>query len=282
VIFGDAGWVLGGTVAIFAVLAVFVVRRIRGLGQRLEASQYEAERLRALAQARATRSSVLSHEIRTPLALVKGAAELLAEETPGPLNGRQRQFVDTITQNCDSTIALAEDLLATARLEAQLFKLHLERTDLRGLTRATVREMRRMHSGKTLLDSRGAPLWMDVDRSLLRQVIRNLLTNAARHGGADVTIVVRITVGDDDVLISVADDGAGMSPEERESLFVPFVIGASSTSGTGLGMVITREIVELHGGRIFVDTAARVGTTIFFSLPKRSPVTEAAQTLRSP
>lgn len=257
--------------AVIALLGVatFVVLHIRRLHQRLEAAREEAERLRDLAKARAARSSVLSHEIRTPLALVKGAAELLAEETPGPLNDRQRQFVETITQNTHDMIAMAEDLLTTARLEAQLFKIHLERSDLRSLVRQTVREMRRVHPGQILLDSQGAPLWMRVDPNLIRQVIWNLVNNSARHGGADVTITVRITVGDDDVLVSVSDDGPGMSAEAQENLFVPFAIGAESRAGTGLGMVITKEIVSLHGGRIFVDSAARRGTIILLSLPLR-------------
>lgn len=260
-------WVLAAATVALGASAIAGWARARTLRRRLEASRHEAERLRSLAQARASRSSVLSHEIRTPLALVKGAAELLAEQTPGPLNDRQRQFVDTITQNCQSMIAMAEDLLITARLEAQLFELHVERTDLRALVRQTVREMRRVHPGRILLDSRGAPLWLDVDRNLIRQVIWNLVNNAARHGGEGVVIVVRITEGDHDVLVSVSDDGPGMTPEERENLFVPFGVGAR-TSGTGLGMVITREIVDLHGGRIFVDTAARVGTVVLLSLPR--------------
>ncbi|GHG49249.1 hypothetical protein GCM10011331_11640 [Flavimobilis marinus] len=260
-------WVLAAATVALGASAIAGWARARTLRRRLEASRHEAERLRSLAQARASRSSVLSHEIRTPLALVKGAAELLAEQTPGPLNDRQRQFVDTITQNCQSMIAMAEDLLITARLEAQLFELHVERTDLRALVRQTVREMRRVHPGRILLDSRGAPLWLDIDRNLIRQVIWNLVNNAARHGGEGVVIVVRITEGDHDVLVSVSDDGPGMTPEERENLFVPFGVGAR-TSGTGLGMVITREIVDLHGGRIFVDTAARVGTVVLLSLPR--------------
>lgn len=260
-------WVLAAAAVALGASAITGWARARTLRRRLEASRHEAERLRSLAQARASRSSVLSHEIRTPLALVKGAAELLAEQTPGPLNERQRQFVDTITQNCQSMIAMAEDLLITARLEAQLFELHVERTDLRALVRQTVREMRRVHPGRILLDSRGAPLWLDIDRNLIRQVIWNLVNNAARHGGAGVVIVVRITEGDHDVLVSVSDDGPGMTPEERDNLFVPFSTGAR-TSGTGLGMVITREIVDLHGGRIFVDTAARVGTVVLLSLPR--------------
>lgn len=263
-------WVATGGVALLVAVLGVVVRGLRAARAEHAVTRHEAERLRTLARARAERSSVLSHEIRTPLTLVKGAAELLAEETPGPLNDRQRRFVDTILDNSTQMIAMAEDLLTAARLEARLFELHLERTDLRALVRSTVREMRRLHGANVLLDSRGAPLWLDLDRNLVRQALWNLVNNAARHSGAGVTITVRVTVGDDDVLVSVADDGPGMTPAERDGLFLPFVVGGGAGRGTGLGMMITKEIVELHGGRVFVDTATRVGTIILLTLPLRA------------
>lgn len=263
-------WALVAACALLAALLGLTVQRLRSARADLAVTRHEAERLRTLARARAERSSVLSHEIRTPLTLVQGAAELLAEETPGPLNDRQRRFVDTILDNCGQMIAMAEDLLTAARLEARLFELHLEHTDLRALARQTVREMRRMHGVTVLLDSRGAPLWLDLDRNLVRQALWNLVNNAARHSGAEVTITVRITVGDDDVLVSVADDGPGMTAAERETLFLPFVVGGGPGRGTGLGMMITKEIIELHGGRIFVDTATRAGTIVLLTLPLRA------------
>lgn len=224
----------------------------------------EAERLRALAKERADRASVLAHEIRTPLALVKGAGELLAEQTPGALNDTQRTFVETITQNTEAVIAMAEDLLTEARLEADLFTLQLEETDLRHLVRHTVRELRRVNHVPISLDSRGAPVTVMVDRRLMRQALWNLVTNAARHADASSPVVVRITPGEESVLVAVSDDGRGMDADERRTLFTPFTPGRR---GTGLGLVITRRIVELHGGRVFVDTVARRGTTILLSIP---------------
>ena len=260
-------WVAAGAAGALLVVVLVLVGRLRTVREQLDVTRHEGERLRTLARARAERASVLSHEIRTPLTLVQGAAELLAEETPGPLNDRQHAFVDTIVDNTRRTMTMAEDLLTAARLEARLFEVHLERTDLRALARRTVAEMRRLHGVSVLLDSRGAPLWLDVDRNLMRQALWNLVNNAVHHSGAGVRVVVRITVGDD-ILVSVSDDGPGMTAEQRAGLFLPFVTSGGVTGrGTGLGMMITREIVELHGGRIFVDSATRVGTTILFTLP---------------
>ncbi|MBC7291553.1 MAG: HAMP domain-containing histidine kinase, partial [Actinotalea sp.] len=240
-----AATLLAGLVALVAWWATRALRSLRD-------SRHEAERLRDLAKERAQRTSVLSHEIRTPLALVKGAGELLAEETPGPLNDRQRQFLATITQNVQQVIDMAEDLLVEARMEATLFDVHLTTTDLRVLVRQTVRELRRLHSVPILLDSRGAPLMVPVDRNLMRQAIWNLVNNAARHAGEGVSITVRLVGGDETVLLSVSDDGSGMTPQERAALFTPFATGSTRRPGAGLGMMITQRIVELHGGRMFV------------------------------
>lgn len=261
----------GPTAALALVLALAVagvlVARVVALRRQVALLRSEADRLRDLAKGRAERISVLSHEIRTPLALVKGAGELLAEQSPGALNERQRQFVGTITQNSQHVIDMAEDLLAEARLEAKFFDLHLADTDLRALARKVVRELRRVHPSTILLDARGAPTRVAVDRGLMRQALANLINNAARHSGDAATITVRITAGDETVLVAVSDNGRGMSAAERSELFTPFAVGTTARPGTGLGMMITERIVELHGGRMFVDTVAQRGTTIFFTVP---------------
>ncbi|ACZ31997.1 histidine kinase [Xylanimonas cellulosilytica DSM 15894] len=244
--------------------AALLGRWVRRLRAHVRERSAEAERLRALAKERADRVSVLAHEIRTPLALVKGAGELLAERTPGALNDIQSTFVETITQNTEAVIAMAEDLLTEARLEADLFTLQLEETDLRHLVRRTVRELRQVNQMSISLDSRGAPVTVMVDRRLMRQALWNLVTNAGRHAGSAAPVVVRITPGEESVLVAVSDAGRGMDADERRDLFTPF---APHHRGTGLGLVITRRIVELHGGRVFVDTVARRGTTVLLSVP---------------
>ena len=189
------------------------------------------------------------------------------EETPGPLNDIQREFVSTIAQNSNLVIDMAADLLAEARLEAELFQIHLERVDVRHLVRECVADLRRVHQAPIHLDSHGAPLYMSVDPRLMRQAISNVITNAARHAGPDVRIHVSVVDGEDAVTVSVSDNGEGMSSEERAMLFVPFATGGSQRPGTGLGLMITQRIVELHGGRVLVDTITRRGTTVFLSLP---------------
>lgn len=114
-------------------LAVLVVRLRRTLAD----ARTETEQLRGLVKNRLERPNVFFHEVRTPLTLIQGAAELLADEAPGPLTARQREFVGTISANAERVSGLAEDMLTEARLDSPLFNLRVERVDLRQVTFST-------------------------------------------------------------------------------------------------------------------------------------------------
>ncbi len=231
----------------------------------------ENDRLRALASERADRVSMLSHEIRTPLALIKGATELLSDEVPGPLTEAQREFIGTVAVNCEHMIALSEDLLIEARLEAGIFRLQLERVDIRGLARGVVSDLRGLYSNTLMLNAARAPKRIPADPQLIRQVLVNLVTNSIRHAGADAAVTVRITDGEGVVVIAVSDDGAGMDTDQRARLFTRASaeqIGSDAMNpGTGIGLIISKRIIALHGGRLFVDTIPHRGTTMIFTLP---------------
>ena len=252
--------------AVLGFGCVILVLWLANLRRELADARSETEHLRELVKKRVERPNVFSHEVRTPLTLIKGAAELLAEETPGPLNDRQREFVGTIATNADQVISLAQDLLTEARLDSPLFDLHLDRLDLRKLVRQTVRDARRVHANPIRLDNTGAPLLLLADRALLGQALWNLLNNACRHAGAGATIPGSVSRGEGQAILAVSDDGAGMTPEERQGLFVPFA-GNAEKGGTGLGMMITERIITQHEGHLLVDTIPGRGTTVFITLP---------------
>lgn len=254
---------LAAVLATGCAVLVLALVRLRSL---LAASRADTDQLRDMVRKRVERPNVFSHEVRTPLTLIKGAAELLAEQTPGPLNERQREFVNTISVNAQQVIGLAQDLLVEARIESQLFDLKLETLDLRHLVRQTVRDTRRVHHTTIRLENTGAPLLLRGDRTLLGQAVWNLINNACRHAGEDVTVTVSVTRGEGQAIVAVGDDGSGMTTEQRQGLFRPFETGAEQ-GGTGLGMMITERIIAQHGGRLLVDTLPRRGTTIFFTLP---------------
>ena len=211
-----------------ALLLALLVRAHRDLKRVLA----EKERLRQLHQDYIAGPAVLSHELRTPLTVVRGAAELLADGSAGPMNEMQLKFAKTIAENSNQVIEMAEDMLAEIRMESDLFNLRLKRVEMRELVR------------------------------------HNVINNAARHAGDGVSILVSVQDSDEDVTIAVVDDGRGMTPEEKERLFIPFDTGGSLRPGTGLGMMLTQKILRLHGGTILVDTIASKGTTFYLTIPR--------------
>jgi len=235
--------------------------------RRRSANAVEVGRYAELAARRADQVAILSHEIRTPLAIIKGSSDLLIEESPGPLNDRQRAFARRIADNAGQVIGLSEDLLAHARIEAGVFELHLDLVNLRSLLRQTVRELRQVLDADVQFDSFEPPIRMYIDPGLVKQTLVNLVTNAVRGGAGDAPVAVRMMRRDDDVLISVSDSGIGMSAQQQKQLFQRFSSGTGDRGGTGLGMYVSQHIVQLHGGMIFVDTIAQRGTTVMFTLP---------------
>ena len=270
---------MSGTVWAVVILAVLAVAGAVGAvalaARRTRLARAETERLRAQVAQHAAPRDALAHEIRTPLTLIRASAELLAEETPGNLNEVQRRFVATIVDNTEQAIGMAEDFLTQARLDHALFALHLETVELRRLVRNLVQEMRRTASTPMRLEEHGAPIRMVADRRLLRQAIANTVTNAVRHAGPSATITISVSGEEDTALITISDDGRGMTPEQREALFTPFrsqnSLEAPVSRGVGLGMVVTRQILALHGGSILVDSMASRGTVVYLTVPVRPP-----------
>lgn len=255
--------VLAGCIAVLC-LAVLRERRRRATLSR------EVERLREVARQRADQISVLSHEVRTPLALIRGSAELLAEQKPGPLTDVQARFVETISDSATHVISLAEDLLTTARIEAGLFEVHLRQVQLRSFLRSVVRELRQVHGRDIVLDTPGAPARVMLDPSLMSQLIGNLVTNSLRHDpDTGHRVTVRGHVAEGMVVLAISDSGRGMTDEEREQLFGRFHSTAALGKGTGIGLYIALHIAELHGGGIHVDTIAHHGTTMVVTFPAR-------------
>lgn len=248
---------------------------------RARLARAETQRLRTRVAEHAAPRDALAHEIRTPLSLIRASAELLAEETPGDLNEVQRRFVATILDNTEQAIGMAEDFLTQARLDHELFTLHLESVELRRLVRTLIQEMRRTVAAPMRLQEHGAPIRMVADRRLLRQAIANTVTNAVRHAGEHATITISVSSEEDTALITVADNGRGMTRAQREALFTPFrsqnSLEAPVSRGVGLGMVVTKQILTLHGGSVLVDSLTSRGTSVYLTLPIRPSVSNGLE-----
>ncbi len=219
----------------------------------------------------ATRSeqySVLAHEIKTPLALITATTEMMLSEVPGPLSGDQRAFLGEIDQSTARMLLLADNILTETRLQAGVFSIHLAPTDVRDVVQEVWRSMRRLaelRDQQLALDYPRVLSLAMVDEALLRQAITNLVQNAIRHTSVGGTVTLRTFQNEREIVISVWDDGAGMSPEERKRSFRQFV---SHSGGTGLGLTIVETIASLHGGTVAVDTSLGKGAAFLLKLPR--------------
>ncbi|MBM7825010.1 signal transduction histidine kinase [Arcanobacterium pluranimalium] len=213
------------------------------------------------------RPAMISHEIRTPLSLVQGAAELLAEETPGPLNDLQRSFIETISENSRQAIDIAENFLIDLNMDTR--PLQLQEIDIRAIVADTAKEIRKIFSIRIDVDAAGGLLPIHADKQLIRQLIWNLINNAARHAHSEHPIIVRIENGEGSgAHISITDRGGGMNNQDLEKLFTPFSSGSTRRPGSGIGMMVSKKIVDVHHGKILVDSAEGIGTVIHILLPQ--------------
>jgi two-component system OmpR family sensor kinase len=184
----------------------------------------------------------------------------------------QERFITVVDRQCAQVIGLCESLLTQAKIEAGLFTPRLEQVDVSIVARDVVTAMRALcaeRRQRITLDTPQVTPGIPADPMLIAQALTNLLSNAGRFTTVGGSIDVRVTVIDTGIAVYVTDDGAGMTREQRQRLFHRFVTGRPLADGTGLGLVITKAIVELHGGAIMVDTTSMRGTTFLFTLPGR-------------
>lgn len=223
----------------------------------------------------------MSHELRTPLNAIIGYSELLAEEAQDEGNESVVADLEKIRGAGKHLLGLINDVLDLSKIEAGKMELSLETVDLSGVldsVRATVEPLIRQH-GNTLLmtDQVSGAITTDVTR--LRQVLLNLLSNAAKftdHGTIRVTANREAMDGADWLLLEVSDTGIGMTPEQQARVFEPFSQADASTSrkygGTGLGLTLSRRFVDMLGGIMEMTSEPGRGTSFVLRLPANGPV----------
>jgi len=216
--------------------------------------------------------SILAHEMRTPLTSVKGYSTALLMDEVSFDPATQREFLQIIGEECDVLQALIRDLLESSIIDAGLLKLEPQPVMLPRLTRDLIDDLaHRSKNHRLVVDfPAGFPL-VDADPDRITQVLRNLLDNAIKYSPAGGLIVVRGAVRGGEVVISVADQGVGIAPEDVNRLFERFFRVQSGLGrhvvGSGLGLPIARTIIESHGGRIWAESQAGHGSTFHFTLP---------------
>jgi signal transduction histidine kinase len=247
-------------------LATEQTARLTALNAELQrANQHKAEFL-----------ANMSHELRTPLNSILGFSQLLLEGDGGELSNDQKQDVDIIQQNGRHLLSLINDLLDISKLEAGKAQLHRGEVDVDGLidecvgSVGSLAKTKRLELSASVAEDVG-PVFADGPK--LKQVLLNLLGNAIKFTEAGSVRVSAERQGSD-LRISVRDTGIGVPPEDIERIFESFQQGKSGMSGkyqgTGLGLAICRQLVEMHGGRIWVKSSPGQGSTFTFTIPQRA------------
>ena len=216
----------------------------------------------------------MSHELRTPLNAVIGFSEVLLERMFGDLNERQEDYLKDIHSAGRHLLALLGDILDLSKIEAGRMELDLTTfpiDDILVQALSLVRERAALHGIRLTLEAADGLGLVTADELRLKQVLLNLLSNAVKFTPDGGTIVVRAWRDGEDVDVTVTDTGIGIAPADQERIFDSFQQGersASSSEGTGLGLTLSRRIVELHGGRLWLTSTPGEGSTFGISVPQ--------------
>jgi signal transduction histidine kinase len=218
----------------------------------------------------------MSHELRTPLNAIIGFSQVLRDEMVGPVNDKQAEYLDDISSSGNHLLSLINDVLDLSKVEAGQVELEMHPFSLREALERGVVMVRERATEDGVRVAFAADPEVDVvdgDERRIKQVIFNLLSNAVKFTPAGGEVDVSATRANGEVRVSVADTGPGVAPEDRDRIFEEFQqseTGVGLREGTGLGLALSKRFVELHGGRIWVESELGRGSTFTFALPARS------------
>ena len=236
--------------------------------------------LEKAAQIRDTFVHHVSYELRSPLTNIIGFTQLLGDETVGALNARQREYSDHIMRSSGALLVIINDILDLASIDAGSLELQRETVDVRATVEAALLgiEDRLAESDLALVLDVPADIGsVFVDGKRVRQILFNLISNAVGFSKAGQSIEVHAARTPADLVLSVRDHGRGMPPEVAAHVFDRFESHTLGTRhrGVGLGLSIVRSFVELHGGRVSLDTAPGSGTSVICTFPLVAPEPQA-------
>lgn len=234
----------------------------------------EAE-LRNIMEIREQFISNISHELRTPLVSMMGYLDYILTGKVGTVPPKIQENLEIVKRNTDRLIRLTNDILDVRRIESGKIPLDLESLDLAGLIKDCVEELKPfLLEKKQVLDLQGlgSPLVLEGDQLRLHQVMTNLLSNASKFSPEEGRITVRVIQEGENLRVEISDNGMGIKKEDLERIFEPFTAIKKPTyiRGTGLGLSVTKGLIEAHGGRIWVESEGEgEGARFIFLLPRK-------------
>ncbi len=219
--------------------------------------------------------NLASHQLRTPLSGMRWLLELLQKETLGPLNKKQREYIEKIYTSNERMIALVNDLLEVTRMEEGAIKLYLQPTDIVPVINTVLREKEREIKKKHLkvsfkVEQEPFPT-LRTEPNKIKQAISNLISNAVTYTPENGTVQIELQTLDGAALCKVQDSGVGIPKDQQKQIFEKFFRGTNvlkfENIGTGLGLYITRAFIVASGGKIWFKSEEGKGTTFYFTLP---------------
>ncbi len=253
-------------------------------GQALQKANAEAaalrERLRSEHGEREEFLTVVSHELRTPVTVIAGYNRLLLSGQVGPLTGEQEHFLEESAKACERLHAFLDSLIEVARATSGAEILEIGRSALRPVIESVVRLLQPLLEEGGLrveLDVPPDAAWARFDQLRVERILANLVGNAVKFGPRQsaLRIATRFRPGvptpggppRDFIEVSVSDTGPGVAARDRERIFQPYARGSGRSDGLGLGLAISKRLVEAHGGSIWVEDAPGGGSRFAFTLP---------------
>ncbi|HTX43816.1 MAG TPA: HAMP domain-containing sensor histidine kinase, partial [Methanocella sp.] len=226
--------------------------------------------------------TLISHELRNPLAIIKGFTELLYDGTLGPINDKQKDKLQKIRENVDRLTDMVNKMSEISTMETRRYPLEKTPTSLSWMAGEIADTMGFLFKNKRIALKVEIPPELpvvEVDRGRMEQVLLNLLNNALKYTPEGGEVDVAAKDRGSDILVSVHDTGIGIPKKDLDKIFSGFYHAGYKLSyeykGPGLGLAISRKIVEGHGGRIWAESEEGKGSTFYFTIPKHPENLEA-------
>ncbi|HNX68909.1 MAG TPA: hybrid sensor histidine kinase/response regulator [Candidatus Omnitrophota bacterium] len=244
------------------------------LSQLLDRQLYlDVTRLKELDEKKDAFVGNVSHELKSPLAIIKGFLENIRDGICGPTTESQRDAVTIMLRTVERLSRLIKDILDLSQIAAGKMKMSIAEVDLCGVLRS-VHQSFALEASKKKIDFKvevpAQPVLLSGDQDRLTQVVVNLVSNALKYTPEERKVIMRLSTRDHEVRVEVEDTGGGISDENKEKIFDKFErILTEKKEGTGLGLSIAKDIVDLHGGRIWLESKIGKGSKFIFILPSK-------------
>jgi PAS domain S-box-containing protein len=240
--------------------------------KRMESQALEVANLREVDRLRRELLANVSHELRTPLASIKGFTTMLIDYEKRLKHYEKREYLETIDKNADRLVELIEQLLEMSRLGAGMLSIKKTPTDVIKLCQAVITEARvRSLSHNFVLDLPPRLTKINIDDRRIRQVLDNIIDNAVKYSDSGTEIALSVRKNGPELLFTVTDHGMGIAekdlPRVFERMFHSSMRQKNGVPGAGLGLSISKGLVEAHGGKIWIESEEGAGTRCFFTLP---------------